>query len=67
MQHEWGRECVQVTGRKPEGKRPKYKWVDNIKLDLVKMGLGGLYWIGLAQILDKWRALVNEIMNFRIP
>jgi hypothetical protein len=56
---------------KPEGKRPlgkpKCGWVDNIKIDLGEAGLGGMDWIGLAQDKDKWRALVNSVMNLRVP
>jgi hypothetical protein len=52
---------------KPEGKtsleRPRHRWIDNIKMDLVEIGLGGIYWIGLAQDKDKWRALVNAAIN----
>jgi hypothetical protein len=55
---------------KPEGKRPlgrpRHKWADNIKIDLLKIGWGGVDWIGLAQDRDKWRALVNAIMNLRV-
>jgi hypothetical protein len=56
---------------KPEGKmplaRPRCRWVDNIKMDLLEMGWGGVDWIGLAQDRDKWRALVNAVMNLRAP
>jgi hypothetical protein len=41
--------------------------VDNIKMDLGDKGWGDVEWIGLAQDRDKWRALVNEVMNLRIP
>jgi hypothetical protein len=44
---------------KPEGKRPPRRWVDNIRMDLAKMGWGDVAWIGLAQDTDRWRALVN--------
>jgi hypothetical protein len=51
----------------PEGKRPpripRRNWVNNIKIDLVDTGWGGLDWIGVAQDRDKWRALVKAIMN----
>jgi hypothetical protein len=56
---------------KPEGKRPlgrpRRRWVDNIKIDLLEIGWGGVDWIGLAQDRDKWRALVNTVMNLRVP
>jgi hypothetical protein len=57
---------------KPEGKRPlgtpRHRWVDNIKMDLGEIGWqGGSDWIGLAQDRDKWRALVNAVMNLRVP
>jgi hypothetical protein len=56
---------------KPEGKRqlgrPRCRWVDNIKTDLLEIGWGGVDWIGLAQDRDKWRALVNVVMNLRVP
>jgi hypothetical protein len=55
---------------KPEGKRPLgrpiRKWVDNIKIDLLEIGWGGVDSIGLAQDRDKWRALVNAVMNLRV-
>jgi hypothetical protein len=57
--------------RKPEGKRPlgrpKHSWVDNIKMDLVEIGLGGVDWIGLAQVRYSWRALVNSVMELPVP
>jgi hypothetical protein len=40
---------------------------DNIKIDLLEIGRGGVDWIGLAQDRDKWRALVNAVMNLRVP
>jgi hypothetical protein len=56
---------------KPEGKRllgrPKRRWVDNIMLDLGEVGWGDVDWIGLAQDRDKWRALVNAVMNLQAP
>jgi hypothetical protein len=53
--------------RKPEGKRPltksRRRWEDNIKMDLQEVGWGGMDWIELAQNRDRWRALVNALMN----
>jgi hypothetical protein len=55
---------------KPEAKRPlgrpRRRWVNNIKIDLVEVGWGDVAWIGLAQDRDKWRALVNALMNLRV-
>ena len=55
---------------KPEGKRPlgrpRRRWEDNIKIDLQEMGGGG-DWMELAQDKDRWRALVNTVINFRVP
>jgi len=56
---------------KPEGRRPlgipRYRWEDNIKMDLHKVGCGGMDWIDLAQDRDRWRALVNAVMNLWVP
>jgi hypothetical protein len=56
---------------KPEGKRPlgrpACRWVDNIKMDPVEIGLNVVDWIGLAQVRYRWRALVNALMNLRVP
>jgi hypothetical protein len=56
---------------KPEGKRPlrrlRSRWVDNIELDLGEKRWGGVDWILLAQDRDQWRALVNKVMNLRVP
>jgi hypothetical protein len=56
---------------KPEGKRslgrPRRTWVDNIKGDLVETGWGGVDWIIVAQDRYRWRALVNSVMNLRVP
>jgi len=52
---------------KPEGKRPfgrpRHGWEDNIKMDLQEVRYGGMDWIELAQDRDRWRALVNGLMN----
>jgi hypothetical protein len=54
---------------KPQGKRPlgrpRCRWIDNIKMDLLEIGWGGVDWIALAQDRDKWRVLVNA-MNLRV-
>jgi hypothetical protein len=52
-------------GKRPLG-RPKRRWVDNIEMDLGETGWGGVDWIGLVKDRDKWRALVNAVMNFRV-
>jgi hypothetical protein len=55
---------------KPEGKRPqggtRLRWVDNIGMDLVEVEWGDVHWIGLAQDKDKWRAVVNSVLNLRV-
>jgi hypothetical protein len=56
---------------KPEGKRPlgrpRRRWVDNIRMDLREVVWDGMDWIGLAQDRDQWRALLNTVMNLRVP
>jgi hypothetical protein len=56
---------------KPEGKRPlgrpRYRWEDNIKVDIQEVGYGGIDWIELANDRDRRRALVNAVMNLRVP
>jgi hypothetical protein len=47
--------------------RPRCRWEDNIKMDLQEVGCGGMDWIGLAQDRDRWQALVNAVMNIRVP
>ena len=55
---------------KPEGKRPlgrpRRRWEDNIKMDLQEVG-GDVEWMELAQDRDRWRTLVNTVMNIRVP
>jgi hypothetical protein len=53
-------------GRRPLG-RPRRRWEDNIKLDLREIGFGDVDWIHWAQDRDRWRALVNTVMNLRVP
>jgi hypothetical protein len=53
-------------GRRPLG-RPRHRWMDNIKMDLLEIGLNVVDWIGLAQDRYRWRALVNAVMNLRVP
>jgi hypothetical protein len=56
---------------KPEGtrplRRPRLWWVDIINIDLVEKVWGAVDWIGLAQVKDKWGALVNAVMNLQVP
>jgi hypothetical protein len=56
---------------KPKGKRPlgrpRRRWVDTIKMDLREVGWGCMDWIDLAQDMDQWRALVNTVMDLRVP
>jgi hypothetical protein len=57
---------------KPEGKRPlgrpRHRWLDNINMDLRKIGWGDMDWIDLPQDRGQWRALANTVMNFfRVP
>ena len=56
---------------RPEGKRPlgktRRRWEDNIIVDIQEVGWVGMHWIDLAQDRDKWRSLVNAVMNVRAP
>jgi hypothetical protein len=65
------RSIYRVLTGKPEGKRPlgrpRRRWEDNIKMNLQEVGCGGMDWIDLAQDTDRWRALVNAVMNLRVP
>jgi hypothetical protein len=55
----------------PEGKRPlgrlRHRWVENIKMDLRELGWDVVDWIDMAQDTDQWRALLNTVMNLRVP
>jgi hypothetical protein len=65
------RNAYRILVEKPEGKsalgRPRCRRVDNIKMDLRETGWDGMDCIGLAQDRDQWRALVNTVMNLRVP
>jgi hypothetical protein len=56
---------------KPEGKRPlgrpRRRWVGNIRMDLGVVGWGDVDWIDLAKDRNRWRALVNSVLNLRVP
>jgi hypothetical protein len=54
------------VGKRPLG-RPRRRWMDNIKIDFLEIGWCGVDWIGLDQDRDKWRALVNAVMNLWVP
>jgi hypothetical protein len=62
---------IRILLGKPEGKgllgRPRRRWVDNIKIDLIEIEWDDMDWIDLAQNRDQWRALVNTVMNIRVP
>jgi hypothetical protein len=65
------RGVYRVLVGKPEEKRPlrrpRLRWEDNIRMDLREVGCGSVDWIELAQGRDRWRALVNAVMNLRFP
>jgi hypothetical protein len=75
-----GRECSTIDEKRnacrilvgmPKGKRPlgrpRRRWVDNVRIDLRETGWDGMDWIDLAQDRDQWMALMNTIMNLRVP
>jgi hypothetical protein len=65
------RNAYRILVGKPGGKipleRPRCRWEDNIKMDVREIGWSGKDWMDLAQDRDQWRALVNTVMNLRVP
>jgi hypothetical protein len=65
------RNAYNILVEKPEGKiplgRPRRRWVNNINMDLIGIGCDGVDWIDMAQDMDQWRALVNTVLNLRVP
>jgi hypothetical protein len=65
-----GEECVQGFDGKPEGKRPlgrpRRRWEDGIRMDLKEIGWASVEWIQVAQDRDRWRGLVNTVMNLLV-
>jgi hypothetical protein len=64
------RNAYMMIVRKPEGKRPlgrpRCRWMDTSKMDLIEIGWGGRDWIDLAEDRDQWRDLMNTVINLRI-
>jgi hypothetical protein len=70
-EHGGGEGCIQHFGRRHEGRRPlgrpKLRWEDNIKMVLKEIGFLHVDWIHWAQDRDRWWAVVNTVMNLRVP
>jgi hypothetical protein len=66
-----GRGVYRSLVGKPEENKPlgipRHRWEDNIKMDIEEVGCVGMDWIDLAWDRDRWRALVNAVMNLRVP
>jgi hypothetical protein len=65
------RRAYKVLEGKPEGRRPpgrpRHKWKDHTKMHLTEVGWGSMDWIDVDQHRDRWQALVNVVMNLRVP
>jgi hypothetical protein len=65
------RNAYRLLVGKPEGKRPlgrpRRRWVDNIRMYFGEVGCGDVDWIGLAQDRNRWKAVVNSVLNLRVP
>jgi hypothetical protein len=65
------RNAYRLLVGKPEGRRPlgrrRRRWLVNIRIDLIEVGWGDVDWTGLAQDRDRWRALVNSVLNLGVP
>jgi hypothetical protein len=65
------RNAYRLLVGKPGGKRPlvkpRHRWVDNIRMYLGEVGWGDVAWIGLSQNKNRWRAVVNSVLNLRVP
>jgi hypothetical protein len=63
--------AYRISVERPEGmrplRRPRRRWVDNIKMDLGERGWDGADWIDMAQDRDQWRTLMNTVLNLRVP
>jgi len=66
-----GRAACSVLVGKPKGRNPlgrrRRRWEDNTKMDLQEVGWGGMDWIDLVRDRDRWRALVNAVINLQVP
>jgi hypothetical protein len=65
------RNAYRLLAEKPEGKRPlgrpRRRWVDNIRMDIGEVGWGDVDWINLVKDRNRWRALVNSVLNLQVP